>query len=104
MTAISAWKMCIRDRYTAELNNEAVIGSAGNPNDAYLEYSNNPNDEGTGVTPNDTVIVFTYKIVVNKITENPDYKPEEEGSEAVSYTHLGQCPAADAAPYPGEIP
>lgn len=74
-------KAVITVEYTAELNNEAVIGSAGNPNDAYLEYSNNPNDEGTGVTPNDTVIVFTYKIVVNKITENPDYKPEEEGSE-----------------------
>ncbi|MCI7742059.1 MAG: isopeptide-forming domain-containing fimbrial protein, partial [Clostridiales bacterium] len=29
--------------YTANLNANAVIGSAGNPNKVYLEYSNNPN-------------------------------------------------------------
>ena len=58
--------------YTAKLNENAVLGSAGNPNEVYLEYSNNPNksEEGnneTGVTPKDVVIVFTYKTIINKV-------------------------------------
>ena len=32
--------------YTAELNENAVLGNQGNPNYVYLEYSNNPNWEG----------------------------------------------------------
>ena len=60
--------------YTAQLNDSAVLGSAGNPNTVKLVYSNNPNNSGsgnneTGETVTDTVIVFTYKVVVNKIDE-----------------------------------
>lgn len=66
-------------KYTAKLNSSAVIGSAGNKNDVYVEYSNNPNheDEGkesTGNTLKDEVIVFTYKLDVTKTdnnTQNP---------------------------------
>lgn len=59
--------------YTANLNENAVLGSAGNPNEVYLEYSNNPNksesgNNETGNTPKDVVIVFTYKVVINKVT------------------------------------
>ncbi|QGX01439.1 isopeptide-forming domain-containing fimbrial protein [Streptococcus ruminicola] len=60
--------------YTATLNKSAVIGKIGNPNTAKLIYSNNPNSRGTAgsttETPEDTVIVFTYKVVVNKVDEN----------------------------------
>ena len=67
--------------YTAKLNEHAVLGAPGNPNFAQLEYSNNPNwtgngqpgetpDEPTGKTPEDKVIVFTFKVVVNKVDEN----------------------------------
>ena len=72
--------------YTATLDKEnAVIGSKGNPNTVELIYSNNPNNSGdgnqtpgtpptppteTGKTPKDTVIVFTYKTVVNKVDQN----------------------------------
>lgn len=62
-------KSVIRVEYQAELNENAVIGKAGNPNEVYLEYSNNPNGEGTGQTPKDKVIVFTYKTIVNKVNE-----------------------------------
>ena len=56
--------------YTAKLNENAVLGSTGNPNK--LEYSNNPNksetgDNETGETPKDVVIVFTYKTIINKV-------------------------------------
>lgn len=72
--------------YTANLNENAVLGSAGNPNEVYLEYSNNPNksEEGnneTGNTPKDVVIVFTYKTIINKVTKNPDYGSDVEGSK-----------------------
>ena len=67
--------------YTAELNENAVLGAPGNPNYAQLEYSNNPNwtgngqpgetpEEPTGKTPEDKVIVFTYKVIVNKVNED----------------------------------
>ena len=49
------------------------MGSAGNPNTVKLEFSNNPNNGGEGdkgETPPDIVIVFTYKVVINKIDEN----------------------------------
>ena len=71
--------------YTATLNENAVIGSEGNPNTVKLIYSNNPNYTGsgetspTGETPEDTVIVFTYKVVVNKVKE--DKKTPLEGAE-----------------------
>lgn len=61
--------------YTATLNENAVLGSAGNPNTVYLDFSNNPNHSGegdneNGKTPEDTVIVFTYKVVVNKVDQD----------------------------------
>lgn len=62
--------------YNATLNEKAVLGSVGNPNDAKLEYNNNPYYEGNGKpenpgeTPWDGVIVFTYKLVANKVDQN----------------------------------
>ena len=81
--------------YTATLNSNAIIGSAGNTNTANLEFSNNPNDEQggeTGETPDDTVIVFTYKTVIDKVDgeQNPldgaafqleKFVANEEGTE-----------------------
>lgn len=61
--------------YSAKLNENAVIGSTGNPNTVNLTYSNNPNKGGegeTGKTPDDKNIVFTYKTVVNKVDQNKD--------------------------------
>lgn len=55
--------------YTSTLNDQAVIGSTGNPNEASLEFSNNPNVGGegeTGETPKDKVIVFTYELDITK--------------------------------------
>lgn len=52
--------------YEATLNDAAVIGAAGNPNEVYLEFSNNPYEEGTGETEKDKVTVFTYQLTVNK--------------------------------------
>ena len=67
--------------YTSTLNNQAVIGSTGNKNTSHVSYTNNPNDaqagEG-GKTPDDVVIVFTYKTIVNKVTKNPAYDASKD--------------------------
>lgn len=59
--------------YTARLDSDAILGSTGNPNEAYLVFSNNPNGNGKGKTAPDKNIVFTYKVVANKIDQ--DHKP-----------------------------
>ena len=59
--------------YTATLNQDAVVGLDGNPNVVYLEYSNKPDQSGsgdtdnTGNTPEDKVIVFTYELDTTKV-------------------------------------
>lgn len=53
--------------YNATLDSSAAIGSTGNPNSAYLVFSNNPNGEGYGKTAPDKNIVFTYKVEANKV-------------------------------------
>lgn len=53
--------------YDAVLNENAEIGLPGNENSAYLEFSNNPNGEGTGQTEEDKVIVFTYELDGEKV-------------------------------------
>ena len=52
--------------FKATLNASAKLGNQGNVNDARLEYSNNPYSEQKGTTNWDSVIVFTYQVVVNK--------------------------------------
>lgn len=63
-------------KYTTTLNQNAVIGLDGNPNDVFLSYSNNPNapsdTTGTGTTnmgktPKDEVLVFTYELDTTKV-------------------------------------
>ena len=65
-------KSIITVTYKSQLNGNAVLGEHGNVNKAQLEYSNNPRGDGKGETPWDNVIVFTYKVVVNKIDQAGD--------------------------------
>lgn len=60
--------------YDAVLDSDAVIGTGGNPNKVYLEYSNDPNwkadsttPEPTGNTPEEEVKVFTWEIPAAKV-------------------------------------
>lgn len=77
--------------YTAKLNENAVLGSTGNPNEVSLEYSNNPNFDGNGEnspkgeTPKDKVIVFTYQAVINKLNES---KAPLSGAEFTLYKKI----------------
>lgn len=72
--------------YTATLNQGAVVGLDGNPNVVYLEYSNKPDQSGsgdtgnTGKTPEDKVIVFTYELDTTKV-DGQDNTKKLEGAE-----------------------
>lgn len=72
--------------YTATLNQNAVVGLDGNPNVVYLEYSNKPDQSGsgdtdnTGNTPEDKVIVFTYELDTTKV-DGQDNTKKLEGAE-----------------------
>ena len=59
--------------YTSTLNAQAVIGAAGNSNKSHITFTNKYNSdqpEEDGKTPDDEVIVYTFKLVVNKVTAN----------------------------------
>ena len=71
--------------YFSILNEHAVIGTPGspdnvvygNPNEMRMEYSNNPivsgegeEDNDTGFTPWDEVVVYTYEVDIDKVDEN----------------------------------
>lgn len=75
--------------YTATLDSDAVIGSTGNPNEAYLVFSNNPNGYGEGQTQPDKNIVFTYKVVANKVDQKGDALP---GAAFALYKKLPDVP------------
>ena len=52
--------------YNAKLNENAVVGQAGNINNVQLTYSNNPYHDGTGTTTERNAKVYTYELIVNK--------------------------------------
>lgn len=54
--------------FSATLNAQAVMGAeTGNPNEVYLEFSNNPNGGGTGKTEQDYAVVFAWTLGADKI-------------------------------------
>lgn len=67
-------------KFTAKLNENAKLGNQGNVNDAQLEYSNNPYSEQRGTTNWDSVIVFTYQVVVNKYANEVKEGNERTGA------------------------
>jgi len=55
--------------YSATINEKAVVKGMGNSNEAYLEFSNDPFNTGTGTTVPDITNVYTYEIDVFKYTK-----------------------------------
>lgn len=77
--------------YTCELNENAVIGGAGNPNDAKVVVSNNPYTDSFGETPLDTTITFTYNFVVDKV--DPKGNPLT-GADFALYKFVAEGPGS----------
>lgn len=57
----------VKVNYSVTVNENAVVGTAGNTNDVSLDYSRKPDDPTTGVPGKTTPKVYTYGLVVNKI-------------------------------------
>ena len=53
--------------YKAHLDDDAVIGSEGNPNEVYITYSNNPNTTSKGRTETVDVKAYTYQLELLKV-------------------------------------
>lgn len=86
--------------YKATLNSGAQIGNPGNPNDAYLEFTNDPNWDGEGEEPTDDTeiernIVFTFEVTVDKVDEA---QKALEGAEFALYKEI---PASKISGQPG---
>ncbi len=56
--------------YSATINGSATAGGEGNKNSVKLEYSNDPNNTGTGTTKSDEVSVFTFKLDITKVKKD----------------------------------
>jgi len=72
--------------FTAKLTGaNVVIGRDGNENTFHLEYTNNPNNDGEGETPDEKVLVFTYELDVVKFYTEENAKKALEGAEFAFY-------------------
>ena len=89
--------------YNAVLNDDARLGAPGNHNK--IKVTTKP--DGTGETPWDVNVVFTYKVVVNKVDEKDaplpgaefqleKFIPDENGT--VTYGEIKGKWVADGAP------
>lgn len=86
--------------YYAQLGEDCIIGSAGNANDVYLEFSNNPNSEhegDKGDTPKDYNKVFTYEVDVNKVEPDGSNTKPLTGAGFVLYKKYASADAIAAA-------
>lgn len=86
--------------YTGVLNETAKVYPDGpQQNEAYLEYSNNPNDVGTGRTPDQTVYDWTFKVDVTKVDGNDKTQRLEGAVFVLSKTNgLDLEPRKDGTP------
>ena len=83
-------KITVEVVYTAYLNEEAQVFNASatstdNKNSVDLEYSNNPNAEGMGKTPEDHVWLFTYVVNNTKYANTAEAGKELPGAGFTLY-------------------
>lgn len=79
--------------YYAQLNKNAVLGSNGNQNKVYLQFSNNKYGEGTGKTEEHKVTVFTFKLEVTKYGKTDSDKEALNGAGFTLYKATKVNPA-----------
>ena len=89
----------IKIKFSATLNENAVVtttaGNSGNLNTMHLSYSSNPQDKDEyNTTPDDSVIVFTYKLDFNKV-DGTDAATKLEGAQFVIKNSDGKYAKAD---------
>ncbi len=70
--------------YDAVVNENAVIGSVGNPNDVNLTYSNDPNTNDKGKTEDKRVYVYAFGLDLVKV--GSDAAHDDEGLPGAGFT------------------
>lgn len=79
-------------KYKAKLNHKAIITNLENQNDSaninkvVLKFSNNPQGEGTGETPEADAKVYSYELNIHKINEAGENLP---GAQFMLYQKVG---------------
>ncbi len=71
-------------KYRAHLDEDAIIGSTGNPNEVKIRYSNSPSATGYGESIPDEAIVYSFAMNVVKV-DNDNTSHTLEGAEFVLY-------------------
>lgn len=66
--------------YDVTITSDAVVGVAGNPNEATIEYSNDPYDDSSYTTKTTETRVYTYGLDLTKVDEN-DHEIKLAGAE-----------------------
>lgn len=84
ITRINSTKINVT--YTAKLNEQAVLGSDGNGNDAILIYANDPYGDKTNETPTKKAVVYTYGLKLLKYREGDTTKKGLKGAEFDIYS------------------
>lgn len=90
----------IKIKFSAELTDKAVVttqgGNDGNLNTMKLTYSSNPQDKNASAsTPDDSVIVFTYKLDFTKV-DGTDATKKLGGAQFVIKNSDGKYAKADS--------
>lgn len=85
--------------YEATLNDKATFGAAGNENKMHAEFSNNPNGDQKGKTPDDINIVFTFKAVFDKYTTEGNVQKHLAGAEFALYKVVSTITDAQVAAF-----
>ena len=71
-------------KYSATVNEKAVVGGIGNPNKSFVVYEKNVNGGTEGKTPPQEVWAFTYKLDTTKV-DAADSKKKLKDAEFVLY-------------------
>lgn len=87
----------IHVKYSAVINKDAVVGQAGNPNKAILDYNNNPYDSTSWKDKPDEVKVYTYGLKVTKVNKKKEVltgaeftlSKSAEGKDTMSFIMTG---------------
>lgn len=83
--------------YSATVDTDAVIGTQGNLNTVYLEYSNNPqDDESMGKTPDETTLTFVTAVSITKVDAKDNTKTLPDATFTIAGTKLNTVLVTDA--------
>lgn len=83
--------------YSATVDTDAVIGTQGNLNTVYLEYSNNPQDDDSkGKTPDETTRTFVTAVSITKVDAIDNTKNLAGAKFSITGTKLNTVLVTDA--------